>query len=57
MIPPPTIEIKSDGNILEFRNKIKTMFVYEYIKSITKKGMFLELTEQELTKLIKINTP
>jgi hypothetical protein len=54
MQPPQTINIKSDNNILTFIEitKQKT-YKYQYTKSITKLGTFLELNDIELTKLIK----
>jgi len=62
MKPPVTIEIKSDGNILTFKDTLKPkggsgelMYIYEYTKSKTKKGKLLGLTEQQLLKLISNN--
>lgn len=51
--PPQKITIKSDSNVLEFieTTKQKT-HKFQYTKSITKKGLFLELTDKELNKLI-----
>ncbi len=60
MIPPQTITILSDQNELQLTDTIKTKdglrYVYVYKKSVTKKGMLLELTENDLIKLLKINT-
>ena len=61
MTPPKTIEYLSAGNVIEFRSTLKPTgkselhYIYEYTKSITKKGMLLGLTESELLKLIKVN--
>lgn len=63
MKPPTTIHIKSDGNELSFVNIMKpkdkereTIYVYEYTKSKTKKGKLLQLTEQQLNKIIQLNS-
>lgn len=62
MIPPKTIEIISDGNILQFQNTIKpngkgeVHYIYKYVKSLTKLDTLLGMNENELNKLIKINT-
>lgn len=54
MQPPQTITIKSDDNNLTFIEitKQKT-FKYQYTKSITKLGLFIEFSEIELLKLVK----
>lgn len=60
MIPPNTITILTDGNVLELvgTTKIKDglLYQYKYTKSISKKGLTLEMDEITLTKLIKVNT-
>ena len=60
MIPPKEITIRSDSNILTYKDTIKTKeglrYQYVYTRSISKKGEVLELDEQQLTKLIKVNT-
>ncbi len=57
---PKEILIKSDGNILTLKDTIKTKeglrYQYTYSKSLTKLGDTLELSEIELSKLIKVNT-
>ena len=60
MTPPTTIHIVSDDNTLTYQEtlnptKKQTIYIYKYTKSETKKGLFLGLTELELTKLIKAN--
>lgn len=63
MTPPNTITIKSDGNCLEFAGMLtesvskKKFYQYLYTKSESKLGETLSLTESELEKLIKVNTP
>jgi hypothetical protein len=54
MQPPQSITIKSDGNILTFVEitKLKT-YKYQYTKSITKLGLFIEFSESELVKICK----
>ena len=60
--PPKKLEIKSDGNSLKFLDVIKpngkseVHYLYEYVKSISKKGMLLGLTEKELITVIKQNS-
>ena len=53
------IKIKSDGNELELVNVEKTkngnINVFKYIKSITKLGLELRLSDGELDKLKKLN--
>ena len=61
MIPPNTITIKSDGNILELLEtkkppKGEVTFIYKYSKSKSKLGELLALNEVDLNKLIKQNT-
>lgn len=60
MTPPKEITIKSDGNLLKFDSSIKTkdglLHRYIYSKSKSKKGVVLELNEQQLFKLINLNT-
>lgn len=61
MIPPNKITIKSDGNILELLEtknppKGEVTFIYKYSKSKSKLGELLALNENDLTKLIKVNT-
>ncbi len=62
MTPQPTITIKSDGNVLKFKETLKPVgqkeifYIYIYEKSKTKKGQLLGLNESDLDKLIKINT-
>lgn len=61
MKPPTNINIKSDGNVLEFVEMLtpikskQTFYMYRYKESKTKKGNLLGLTEIELEKLIKLN--
>ena len=60
-VPPKTIEIKSDGNVLEYQNAINAhsssetvvMYRYLYVKSETKLKQSLFLTENEINTLIK----
>ena len=52
---PTKIIIQSDKNELKFVGEKKGIFTYEYVKSKTKKGMLLELNEQDLLKLISTN--
>ncbi len=58
MLPPNKIQILSDGNELIFKEIIlpkgakEKIFIYEYSKSITKKGELLKLNETNLIKLI-----
>lgn len=53
---PNKIRIKTDNNVLEFVRSEKKgkeqVHLYRYIKSITKKGMELPLTESEINKLL-----
>lgn len=60
MFPPKVIKILSDNNELELTGTTKTKdgnrFQYTYTKSKFKKGMVLELSENDLNKLISINT-
>lgn len=61
MIVPQTIYIKSDSNELQYvetKNppKGEVTFIYKYSKSKSKLGELLALNENELTKLIKVNT-
>ena len=60
MIAPQTIYIKSDSNTLTLKETVKLKegikYVYVYSESISKKGLTLEMDEQTLTKLIKVNT-
>jgi hypothetical protein len=60
--PPVTITVKSDGNVLTFKDTLKpkigdkeVLYIYEYTKSKTKKGTLLGLTESQLLKLISTN--
>ena len=55
MTVPQTIEIKSDGNVLEFIEEKKGVYRYRYSKSKTKKGQVLEMDEPTLRKLISTN--
>lgn len=59
MIPPNTITILTDGNVLELvgTTKIKDglLYQYKYSKSISKKGLTLEMDEKTLEKLISTN--
>jgi hypothetical protein len=52
---PTTIEIKSDGNKLQFIEEKKGIYKYKYIESKSKLGMVLEMDEITLTKLINTN--
>lgn len=58
--PPTTVQIVSDGNELTLKDTIKQKdglkFQYVYTKSISKKGLTVELGEKELTKLINTNS-
>lgn len=62
MTPPKTIDIKSDGNILEYIGKVTpigtkvTFYQYRYIKSFTKLGTVVGYTETDLEQLLKINS-
>lgn len=57
---PNKIIVPSDGNELEYRMKLRDkgedIFIYEYVKSITKKGMRLRITETQLEKELKNGT-
>jgi len=65
MLPPKSIKIKSDGNELVFVDVISKgvngiklpdpLYIYEYSKSLTKKGDKLSLTEKQLIALQKLN--
>lgn len=65
MLPPKSITIKSDGNELEYVETLikgvngvrltEPMYIYKYIKSITKIGEKLPLTEKQLVSLQKEN--
>lgn len=59
MVPPKEIKIKSDGNILTYKDVVKgkdgLRYEYVYTKSITKKGMTLLLSEDDINNLIKIH--
>jgi hypothetical protein len=65
MSNPKSITIKSDGNVLEFVQVVKTgvngmklpepLYLYKYSKSITKKGQELLLTAKQIEALEKIN--
>ena len=58
MTPPKRIKILSDGNEIEFREVTKDkMYLYVYVKSVTKLGMEVKYSEQDLERLIKTNTP
>lgn len=52
---PKVIKILSDNNELEFIFEKKGIYSYKYSKSKTKKGTVLELSENDLNKLIKNN--
>lgn len=60
--PPQTITVRSDNNILEFKETLKPngkgekIFIYQYSESLTKKGNLLGLTASEFTKFIERNT-
>lgn len=60
--PPKIITIKSDGNVLTFKETItpkakgETHFIYQYTTSKTKLSQYLGLTEKELQKLIEVNS-
>ncbi len=60
MIAPKTITIKSDNNVLTYKDILETKdgikYEYQYTKSISKKGEKLYLTEEQLDKLIKTNS-
>ncbi len=59
--PPKKITIKSDLNVLTFKEMLKPFgskevyYTYQYTKSIYKKDQLLGLTEPELRKLIATN--
>lgn len=55
MTIPQTIEIKSDGNLLQFVEEKKGIFKYKYVRSKTKLGDTLELDEVQLQKIINLN--
>lgn len=62
MQPPVEIKIKSDGNILTYKDILKpkggsgeVMYIYEYTKSKTKKGTHVGFNEKDLLKLISTN--
>ncbi len=55
MLPPNKIQILSDGNELVFKGVKGEFFIYEYTKSITKRGELLKLNEKELIKIINNN--
>lgn len=53
---PVKILICSDGNVLEFVRTIKTkeiIYEYKFIKSETKLGLLMTITDENLTKNIK----
>jgi len=61
MNPPKQIHILSDDNILDYVEtkkppKGEVTFIYKYSKSKSKLGELLALNENDLTKLIKLNT-
>lgn len=63
MSNPKLITIKSDGNVLKFVQVVtkgvngsklpEPLYLYQYEKSITKKGEMLSLTERQLEQLLK----
>ena len=60
MIPPKKILVMSDTNIMEWKETIpkgihnkETLFVYVFIKSVTKMGTLTYFTEDVLSKLLK----
>ena len=56
---PKEITIKSDGNILQLSDTVKTKdglrYVYLYTRSKTKKGLTVEFDESQLQKIISTN--
>ena len=56
MIIPTKIKIKSDDTELVFVDSKKGMFRYQYSKSKEKKGLYLELSENDLKKMM-VNNP
>ena len=61
MNPPKQIHILSDDNILDYvetKNppKGEVTFIYKYSKSKSKLGELLALNENDLEKLINLNT-
>ena len=61
MNPPKQIHILSDDNILDYVEtkkppKGEVTFIYKYSKSKSKLGERLALNENDLTKLIKVNS-
>jgi len=53
---PSEIRIRSDNNLLGFIKEDKGEYHYQYIESLTKKGMVLVVDEVGLRKLLKNNT-
>ena len=61
MNPPKQIHILSDDNILDYVEtkkppKGEVTYVYKYSKSKSKLGELLALNENDLEKLINLNT-
>ena len=54
--PPDTLKIKSDGNILKYCGKDGEGYKYIYVKSETKLGQTLPLTEPEINNILKTQT-
>jgi len=57
MIVPNKIKIIADDNELIYVDSKKGIHRYQYLKSKTKKGEYLELSENDLIKLLNNNTP
>lgn len=60
MAVPAVIKILSDGNELSFVEtiKVKDVLLHKYVYTVSKykKGIVLELTDEQLSKLLKINS-
>jgi hypothetical protein len=54
-MPPKLIIIPSDSNVLELVRtiKVKELYEYQFIKSETKKGMLMTISEENLNKNLK----
>lgn len=53
--PPPQIYFESDGTIAQFQSLSRGTYTYKYIKSSTKLGELLNVTEDQLKQIIKNN--
>ena len=54
-MPPQKLIIPTDSNILELVRtiKVKELYEYKFIKSETKKGMLMTISEENLNKNLK----